>query len=495
MPAFGNRLAEAEKGFRQLSLLALLYLLPAAQAMLPIDDTDIWWHLRTGQWIIQHGTVPFSDPFSGYGEPKSWFAYSWLFEIIIYKIFSFFGLVGLTLFTVMFGLLIALALHALVRRANLPFLYGVVITAMGLVCMKPLMSPRPWLFSVLFFIWELIIIFDYRRSGSLRRLFWLPLIFVVWANVHVQFIYGLAVLFLTATAPFLQSPFKSHPSAHDQGFKPSLSLFVVTGVCILATLVNPYHLLIYRPIIDYAAQTQVFDSVAELHPLLFRSPVEWIFLALTLGAAFFLGWRRETDLFPFGLLGMGAFLAFRARRDIWVGTVAAVAVISYGQITPRVTERLELSRAKVVFVALIVGIALLFVARSRGITEAVLQAHVAQRFPVEAVAFVKKNNIRGPLYNHFDWGGFLIWSLPEIPVSMDGRTNLYGGERIEKALAVWSGSPDWNSDPELGKARLIIAEGNRPLISLLRRDARFELIYEDRVAAVFAAGAQGTKNR
>jgi hypothetical protein len=141
-------------------------------------------------------------------------------------------------------------------------------------------------------------------------------------------------------------------------------------------------------------------------------------------------------------------------------------------------------------VALIVGIALLFTARLRKISEPELQAHVREKFPIDAVGFVRKHNFAGPLYNHLDWGGFLIWSLPAYKVSMDGRTNIQDEKRIAANLAVWSGYPGWQSDSELGKARLIIAELGRPLTARLRHDNRFKTIYEDRTAVVFVANSQ-----
>jgi hypothetical protein len=492
---FANRLAAAEKNFRQLALLALIYLLLSVHAMSPVDDPDIWWHLRTGQWIVEHGRVPFTDPFASHLQPQPWIAYSWLFEILIYEIFSFFGLMGITLFTVAFGFLIALALHALVRRANLSLAYETGLTAAGLVSIIPLMSPRPWLFSILFFILELNLILKSRRFGTLRSLYWLPLIFIIWANLHIQFVYGLALLFFAAMEPFLQRLLRFRSKTNGQLPALSPGLLAATGVCILATIATPYELSIYRPILQYATETKVFRMVLELQPLPFRSPANWVFLALMLGAAFSLGWRREASFFPFCLLAMGALLSFRAQRDVWVGAVAAVGVMSDRATMAPVPERVKLTKAKIVIVAVVLGAALFFFARSRNITETALKAIVAERFPADAVAFVKKNQIRGPLYNHFDWGGFLIWSLPEIPVSIDGRTNVYGEEKIERCFMVWSGVPGWNSDPDLIKAKLIIGDIRHPLTFSLRADARFKLIYEDRIAAVFAAAAPGVKKR
>jgi hypothetical protein len=78
----------------RLTIWTLVYLIPAYQAMLPIEDPDIWWHLGTGQWIVAHGHVPIEDPFSVYGAGKPWIAYSWLFEILVYRLYRYFGLTG-----------------------------------------------------------------------------------------------------------------------------------------------------------------------------------------------------------------------------------------------------------------------------------------------------------------------------------------------------------------------------------------------------------------
>jgi hypothetical protein len=133
--------------------------------------------------------------------------------------------------------------------------------------------------------------------------------------------------------------------------------------------------------------------------------------------------------------------------------------------------------------------------RYREIDGSHLQKFVERRFPVGAVNFVKQNRFPGPLYNHFDWGGYLIWSLPELPVSMDGRMNVHGDPRIIRSLGTWAGNPGWDLDPELANARLVIAELGRPLTSHLRRDPRFRLVYEDNRAAVFVStgGNPGSK--
>jgi hypothetical protein len=113
-----------------------------------------------------------------------------------------------------------------------------------------------------------------------------------------------------------------------------------------------------------------------------------------------------------------------------------------------------------------------------------LDRDMAAVFPVAAVAEVKAKGYPGPLYNHFDWGGFLIWSLPEMRVSMDGRTNLHGDLDAIHSLETWDATSS-APDPELESARLVIGDRSMPLMRLLEHDPHFQSVYEDQLAEVF----------
>jgi hypothetical protein len=175
--------------------------------------------------------------------------------------------------------------------------------------------------------------------------------------------------------------------------------------------------------------------------------------------------------------------------------ITATALIGEHGLWSALGESFTVTKARAIFVAVAVVVALGVMSRYREIDGPHLQQVVESRFPVNAVAFVKQNRFPGPLYNNFDWGGYLIWSLPELPVSMDGRTNVHGDPRTIRSLSTWAGNPGWDSDPELVNARLVIAEIRRPLTTNLRRDARFRLVYEDKTAAVFVSTAESPGNK
>jgi hypothetical protein len=89
------------------------------------------------------------------------------------------------------------------------------------------------------------------------------------------------------------------------------------------------------------------------------------------------------------------------------------------------------------------------------------------------------------LLNDLSWGGFLIWRLPQLPVAIDGRTNVHGDDRIREFANLWTGKPGWDSDPELERSNLVITPKVSAIAALLRTDSRFAVAYEDSQAVVF----------
>jgi hypothetical protein len=484
--------AKYEGAFRRSIVLIAFYTLAVSLSMKSqiVVDPDIWWHLRVGQWILDHGWVPATDPFSSYGQGKPWVAYSWLFEVMAYGLYRSFGLVGIVIYTIVLSLGITAALYSLVRKFEHRVANAIAITGIGILAMTPIFMPRPWLFTILFFIIELDLLLAARRSGNYRRLLLLPPLFALWANLHVQFIYGLLPLGLVAAEPLIEQLFRRPFSFKNLKTGFNARQWLIVAACVMATLANPYHLKLYAPVIEIMSQTGAYNYVSELLAPDFRNITHWTLLALTIWAAFTLGRQLEVKPFPILLFIAGAFVSFRSSRDVWFVVTAAIAIIASSRPALEVKDHSALTKAQALVIATTIGILTIFVAQARNISEGALQNAVAGKYPVTAVNVVNERGYSGPLYNHFDWGGYLIWRLPRLPVSMDGRTNIYGDERVSHSIETWNGARHWANDPELAAARLVIADASIPLCSLLRLDQRFELVYEDQVAAVFIARSQ-----
>jgi hypothetical protein len=173
-------------------------------------------------------------------------------------------------------------------------------------------------------------------------------------------------------------------------------------------------------------------------------------------------------------------------RDVWVATLVSVAVLSAA--ATRAAPAMPRPRPRqAVVVAAVVALVTAATAWHRDLSAAGLERTVAATFPVQAAATVEARGYDGPLYNYYDWGGYLIWRLPRLPVAMDGRTNLHGDRRIERSILTWAGGPGWATDPELAAASVVIAPTWTALASLLRLDDRFRVAHEDDLAVVFIA--------
>jgi hypothetical protein len=484
---FRSFLSQYEEPFRRSLLWIALYYMAGRRGLNPltVTDNDLWWHLRTGEWIVQHRWVPYTDSFSSYGMGRPWAAYSWLFEVLVYGVHKHFGLVGLLIFVCTMTLLITFALHDLVRATEPRVVNAIVLTGVGVFAIATEFTPRPWLFTILFFIVELRILTTVRRSHEYKILILLPALFALWANVHIQFVYGLLVLGLFACEGLISRLLGLDVS--DDGSLPVPLMMFTLCACILATLVNPYHFRIYLVVVDTFKLAGLNNLISELTAMEFRTLTDWVVLMLTVTAAFLLGRRGGLRPLWILLLLAGAVVSFRSRRDVWFGVILAIAVICYA--SPPIIDkgRYLLSNAQIAFISAAVGIVLLVALWVQHISQHSLEMEVAKVFPVQAANVVEERGYPGPLYNDFNWGGYLIWRLPQLPVAIDGRGNLHDAARIRGFSRTWAGMPDWASNVELNQARVVIAEKYVPLTQLLRISNRFNLVYEDNVAVVFVA--------
>jgi hypothetical protein len=200
-----------------------------------------------------------------------------------------------------------------------------------------------------------------------------------------------------------------------------------------------------------------------------------------------MGWRRDAKPLWLLLLLFASLMAFRMVREIWLLAVVSLCVISDGwSVEPREARSpagAVLRRR--VLLAVWVSAILITSCQRYGLSNLLLEVQVAGSFPEGASRFIEQHHLQGPLLNDLSWGGFLIWRLPEMPVAMDGRTNVHGEERILQNSALWKGKPGWSNNPELSRANLVITPQDAAIAALLRTDQRFKVAYEDVQAVVF----------
>jgi len=460
-----------------------------ARHLTVLGDYDIWWHLRTGAWILQNHAVPHTALFTQYLD-RPWIAYSWGFEAIAASFYNLFGLQGVPILQMCLKLALVVLAFFLARGSFKNFWPAVLLSAIGQYAITDFKA-RPGSMSILLLGIELILLFEIRRSGKIRSLYWLPLLFIVWANLHIQFVYGLFVLGLFAVVLLLEHLGHQSGMKWSSGQAPTLPLLPVAAVaaaCFITALFTPYTYHLYEVAWQYAHSTATRDYIVEMHAMDFLWPQHYVRLLLVLAAGFALGYRRSWNMFAIALLVVSAIIAFRQQRDAWFVVLVSIAVIA-DACSPQKPDWRKLPRGLVLeagitaalVVTLLVGVVIRYIPSSR---EALL-LKVGKSFPVKACDVIRANHLSPNIFNPFNWGGFLVWYMPEYPVSIDGRTDLYGDDIVIRQYGVWDGSLPTTAEPTLIHARTLLVGRRTALAAALHESPGYRLVYDDEMAAVF----------
>lgn len=473
-------------------LLLMLPLLLLNHAV--ITDPDIWCHMRGGEWIVQNHQIPHVDPFSASTMGKPWVSYSWLFDLAAYLTVTRFDLVSIVWYQVLMELAIAATMFVLLRLL-VPFWSATGLTAVTILAMQRVaFQPRPGCFSVLFFLIELYLLIHAQRTHEWKLLWALPPLFLLWANIHIEFVDGLFLLGVFCVASLVAPWMHLQDGFSDDSSKIRLSLWTVFAGSILATFVNPYGIGLYRTVFQYAGDSWVNNIVIDLQAIPFRGLGDWLLLGLVMVGCFALGRKRPLQSAWALLMGWSAWMGFRSARELWLVAILSAVVIAMnlGTLHRSDAERLGAPWQRRFAVVATLAAVLVTGGTRWSVTSQTLLNQVAEVFPLGAVKYIHANHLRGPLFNEFTWGGFLMYTLPEIPVAMDGRINLHGEEQIARAYAIWNGRPGWRTQPELEKTNLVIGDRSWALTNLLRSDPRFRVVYEDPVSVLFERLPQET---
>jgi hypothetical protein len=477
-----SRVTKALNGQRVYDILCLVLLLTAVCVLslrpITVLDPDLWWHLRAGGWVSEHQAVPWRDIFGRWTAGQPWFDYTWLFDWILSHVYKFGGLLAIVAFTGTLMVACVVSLFGLVSE-RLSQGYALGLTALYFVALLQLTTPRPWLFSILLLTLELRLLLKASEQNRPWLLGWLIPLFALWANLHIEFVYGLGLLALFGGVASLPKRWLAHES---NSLRPG-QWWVSFALAAMSTLVNPYGWRVYQVVYAYALDKAGLSAIQEMQPLTVRDIADWAVIALVCLAVGALAWTRKVPILPCALLLAGCWFGFHKGRDIWFlailsATVTAQALRGHGNPNP-------LKWRKTLIAVLITAFFYAGEIRWGYLSAGLLDQAEQQSFPVEASKFIAERRLPDPLFNTFDWGGYLIWRLPERLVSIDGRSQLYGNEGVKRFVDTQNGAPNWRDNPDLQNANTVLIGRTVPLASLLRLDSRYKLAYEDKIAVVF----------
>lgn len=475
----------------RMAALLLLFMMAAwyeSAHLSALADPDVWWHLSSGNWILQNHAVPHYGLFSQYSN-LPWTDSSWLFDVLLAFAFNLMGLRALPVLLMACKVAIAVVTFVLARGSRLNFWPAVFLAAAAQYAM-PALPPEPVVCSIVLFAIELNLLFGARRTGNVRPLFWLPLLFILWVNLDVGLMFGLLLLLLFSVVACGEEISRRSRAGLSTGQSPAVPP-AIAAMVLAASFIAAFVSLYFFHSFSAASEElwRLVPYVQSLHAISFRRPQDYVLLLLAMAACFSLGRRRSRDMFQIILMIVCLALAFTRQRDIWVLALASVAVIADGlPMGIVIAERANIERAWKQTKLATAG--LLLIAFIAAVISRVPSSHetllskVGETFPVRAGDYIRANRLPPPIFNAYDWGGFLTWYLPEYPVSIDSRATLYGDEINQRYFKVTTAEIPLDADPSFANARTILLRKDSPMAVALSAVPQFRVAYQDDVAMV-----------
>lgn len=434
------------------AVLAVAFLVWLVRPAIPLIDGDVWWHLRAGEEVLRSGRVPTTDTWSIVGEGMRWVSQDWLSNVGLVLGYRL-GEWGAAVLSVVFSLLVVGSLVVLwraigARERPTGWFARLVWLTVGLTVAGPVVGVRvqvvdlPLAALTLFVLWTFL---DSRRPLVLA---WLPVIGVAWANLHAAWLLipllGGAVMVGEAIDRLTGRSLAQPPLTWREIGWLTLALVVAVG----AVALNPNGPALYAYPFETSSIAAHRDFLAEWSPpdvgtlpgQLFAG-----FIIVGVLPALALGWRRLRTADLLILVGLAIMAATAARFLLIAGPIGAAIVavgvapvISESRVGREVGPSLErMSRPPrgraqgLVNLALVAAVAVVGtgITLARVSPQAQVQA-IAEHMPVAAVDWIIANDPGDRPFNVYSWGGYLGWHRPDVPVYIDGRSDIYGDTPI-----------------------------------------------------------------
>lgn len=448
----------------------------------PPKDPDFGWHYKYGEQLLATHQTPGVNTFSYIDSSYQWLDSYWLFELLLYVVFSNVGAIAYSLVT---STITAVVCWQLLKKParhqiSLVYIYFILIVLLQNFCV----SVRPHFIST-----TLLMFLCYTLVAQPKNIKFLPLMFLFWANIHADFVLGLFIFGLYTLQKVL----------FEKDYKTLLA-GVLSG---LVTLINPAGINLWLTMLRELS-LPIKSSVGEwgasdLNAL--TTMVGTIILFTT----FFTGVLLTKKVFkPWYFISAFIFLILSTKAIYMLRIFAIVTSFMFLATFDRVIEifikvaKLErtsqmgyvlkilaiLSTPAVVFFVFIPNLQQ---------TASLEKWSTKANYPYQAVQYLKQNKPAGKMLNNYNWGGYFIWQMPEYETFIDGRmTSWKIGDKyfmddylkIRKApgankelLATYLKDYDIN---------FVIEEPKSKLLKYLKEDKseEWQVVYEDDIAVI-----------
>jgi hypothetical protein len=349
--------------------------------------------------------------------------------------------------------------------------------------------PRPHILTWLLFTLLVLVLEEYRHTGRRRGLVVLPLLMLAWANLHGAFITGLMVVLFYGVG-----------AAMERDGRRVVTLLGLLAILFVISWINPAGTQLMGHSIGYLRERLLVDMTVEYQSPNFHLMSTWPFAALLL-LSLLLVWGRQQKFTWTALVLLGGWTAFAlySARNIPLYAIVTVVLLApavddligdeWAAVKHRLTWFHEMDRLSQGWVWAVASVALLVSVEFSGSRLDVRQAgndFNPSVFPIAAVDAFNGSPPEGNMFNHFTWGGYLLYRLwPTKRVFIDGQTDFYGEALTREYLKVEAAEPGWETVLDRYDVRWIIVPVNSPLAIQLNQSLAWSAKYKDNTTGVW----------
>ncbi len=436
---------------------------------------DLWWHLAAGRLIVQSKTVPPVDYWSFAREASPWFNHEWLSDVIYHLWTSALGMPALVYWKWVVIIAAFLALMLVCRRMSKDFLSAYIAAVFGLAVAAPFLDIRPHLYSLLGY--ALLLFIALRDDRALP--IWLPVLFLLWVNLHGGFFFGLMALAVIV--------------AISSEWRKNLRVF---ALCVLACLINPNGIHAFLYPLRYALDRDspyvivIAEWASPFKPGGITSPLYPYAIAVFVLATGFLLWKRayrdRTVLMSLALAVFTLAMSLTSRRFIplFAMSEAIVLAIAMARLIAGAAQRVPKIAPPLAALAL----ALFLIWPYPKSPTAFHYLTAEDEFPVEVCNFIEANNLSGNVFAYYNWGGYLhLRTGGRMRVFIDSRADtVFDDETVRQYYQVQGFRQGWQQVIESSGAEFILwprDQRGRQFAELLQA-SRWQLLYDDAVSVL-----------
>ncbi len=459
-----------------------------------LGDADTGYHIRAGEYIVDNLAVPHHDIFSFIQPPIPWTAHEWLSEVLYAFIHKVSGLSGIVVAHALVIATVFLLLFKFMRSSGISILVSVLLVALAVSVSTIHWLARPHVFSFLFTLIFYIVLDTYQYKKK-NYLYILPLLMLVWVNLHGGFLAGFILFGIYITGNLLKTVFKKEERQEARGRLRVLLLFV--AVTLVASLLNPkgYDILLFP--FRLTANKFLMDHVTEFLSPNFHTALRFEYMLLLMIFVFGVSVFRLNPIEAMLVL-LFTHMSLYSARYIPLYALILCPIIGkridhllvemrdwrlvkrFLAISERTGRTDSLTRWNLWSVAAAIMTVVLL------LTGKVHFGFDEKRLPVDAVKFIKKEKIPGHMFNNDEFGDYIIYAAwPEYKVLFDGRSDMYGVERMKKYFKVTRLERGWDQVLNDYDINWFFYPAKSALSTFLLQRDEWKLIYGDKVANIF----------